>query len=207
MGKEAAVPEDESFAELMARLRCGDEEAADRVFRRFAQRLIALARKRLNAKVRQKVDAEDVVQSVYRSFFRRQAKGQFDLDGWDGLWGLLARITLCKCGHHVQHFCAARRDVRREAGEDAGPDASNAGWEALAREPTPPEAVMLAEAVEGLMRDLEGRDRDIVAEALQGYTAGEICARLARPERTVYRVLARVKKRLQRESAIGGEAS
>jgi RNA polymerase sigma-70 factor (ECF subfamily) len=195
------VPQDRSFDELMARLRAGDEDAAAHVFRRFAGRLVALARTRLDAAVRRKVGAEDVMQSVYRSFFRRHAEGQFDhfeLDGWDGLWGLLARITLRKCGRRIEHFRAACRDVRREAAGEPSSDCAGGGWAALAREPTPPEAAMLAEAVEGLMASLEGRNRDIVSLALQGYTAAEISAQLRRPERTVYLVLGRVKDRLKR---------
>jgi RNA polymerase sigma-70 factor (ECF subfamily) len=191
------MAEDRSFAELLARLRAGDEGAADRIFRHYAGRLIALARSRLDTVMRRKVDPEDVLQSVFKSFFRRDAGRPFDLESWDGLWGLLARITLRKCGHQVEHFRAACRDVRREAGLEPGPDDSGTAWEALAREPTPPEAAALAEAVEGLMRSLEGRDREIVTLALQGFTAAEISAQLSRPERTVYRVLGRVKKRLQ----------
>ena len=43
---------------------------------------------------RQKVDPEDVVQSAFRSFFTRQAAGQFDVASWDDLWGLLVVITV-----------------------------------------------------------------------------------------------------------------
>jgi RNA polymerase sigma-70 factor (ECF subfamily) len=196
------MPADESFAELMARLRAGDEDAAARVFRQFTRRLIGLARARLAPAVRQKVDPEDVLQSAYKSFFRRHADGEFDLDGWDGLWGLLTCITLRKCVEQVEHFQAACRDVRREAagpslGRYAGP------WQALAREPTPPEAVLLTEAVEELLRTLTVRDRAIVSLALQGYTVEEISEQLGRPPRTVYRVLAGVKDQL-REMQAGG---
>ena len=52
----------------MARLRAGDNAAAAEVFRRFANRLIGLARTHLDARVRQKVDPEDVMQSALKSF-------------------------------------------------------------------------------------------------------------------------------------------
>ena len=60
-----------------------------------------------------------------------------------------------------------------------------------------PEAAVLAETVEGLLDGLEGRDREIVVLALQGHTAPEISGQLDRPLRTVYRVLGRVRKRLE----------
>ena len=62
----------DSFDDVITRLRDGDSEAATEIFHRFAARLIALARTRLDSRVRQKVDPEDVVQSVFRSFFIRQ---------------------------------------------------------------------------------------------------------------------------------------
>lgn len=42
----------ESFNDVMARLRRGDDDAAAAVFRRFGQRLIGLARSRLEEVVR-----------------------------------------------------------------------------------------------------------------------------------------------------------
>src|SRR5262245_18476432 len=86
-GREGSTmgPQD-SFIELAVRLRDGDQGAATVVFRRFASRLIALARRELDTRLRRKLDPEDVVQSVYRSFFGRYQAGQFDLATWDDLW-------------------------------------------------------------------------------------------------------------------------
>jgi RNA polymerase sigma-70 factor (ECF subfamily) len=183
------MPQDDSFADLMDRLRHGEGAAAARVFHRFAHRLIALARARLDGRVRPKVDPEDVLQSVFRSFFRRQADGQFDLDGWEGLWALLTVITVRKCGRINRYF--------RSAGRDA--EAAGEPWEALAGEPSPDEALLLTELVEGLLRDLPERDRAVVELGLQGHSAAEISTQLGRPERSVYRVLQRVRTQLERQ--------
>jgi RNA polymerase sigma-70 factor, ECF subfamily len=56
-------------ADLLARWRSGDQQAAAELFRCYAGRLAALARSHLSRKIGQRLDAEDVVQSVYRSFF------------------------------------------------------------------------------------------------------------------------------------------
>jgi DNA-directed RNA polymerase specialized sigma24 family protein len=64
---------------------------------------------------------------------------------------------------------------------------------------------MLTETVERLLAELAGRDRAIVTLALQGYSAVEICEQLGRPERTVYRVLGRVRKRLEQMRAEDAE--
>jgi RNA polymerase sigma-70 factor (ECF subfamily) len=191
---------DPSFDDVMARLRAGDQDAAREVFRRFAGRLIALAHERLDRLVRPKVDPEDVVQSALKSFFVRYAAGQFDLGGWDGLWGLLVCITLRKCGREVRRFHGPHHDVRREA--PAGDEAS-ALWDALAREPTPAEAVMLAETVEQFMRDLGARERRVFELRLQGCTVPEISAQVGRTEYTVEGVLRKIRKRLRHLQDVG----
>jgi RNA polymerase sigma-70 factor, ECF subfamily len=188
---------DLSFENLMTRLRAGDEAAAAEVFRRFTHRLIGLARARLDHLIRRKVDPEDILQSVYRTFFSRHAEGGFILDSWDSLWGMLTVITVRKCDYRRKYFRAARRDVGREITVRADADSTAPEAEALARDPTPSEAARLAETVELLMRELTGRERDMLGLSLQGYDVAEISGRVARTERTVQRVLKRVRERLE----------
>lgn len=191
------MSQDISFDDWMARLQAGDPDAALRVFNRFAERLIALARSRLDAKLRQKVDPEDVLQSAYKSFFVRQAQGQFHLESWDNLWSILTVITLRKCGKWADHFHAEKRDVGVEVGHPVGPDGSRFTWQAVADEPTPLEAAMLADTVELLLKDLEGREREMVVLSLQGEGIPEISVKVGRTRRTVQRVLKRIKEKLQ----------
>jgi RNA polymerase sigma-70 factor (ECF subfamily) len=199
------MPPDDSFADLMVRLRAGDPDAAAQVFHRFQTRLIALAQRRLGAALRQKEDPEDVVQSVFKSFFRRQAAGQFDLASGDKLWNLLTRITLRKCGHRLDYFRAARRDVQREVALGPTADDSRPGPEALAREPTPVEAATLAEIVERLMRSLEESDRHIFQLSLQGESVAHISRQVNLSERTVERVRGQIRRCLERLQAGRGE--
>ena len=187
-----------SFDELMARLLAGDQSAASQVFNLFTHRLIALARSRLDSQIRGKVDPEDVAQSVWRSFFLRQAEGEFDLADWNSLWGLLVVITLRKCGRQIEHFRAARRDLKREATPPHPTDSSHTGWEAVAREPTPSEAAILTETVEQLMLELrDDRERQILSLSLQGVRVSAISTQVGLTERTVERVRERVRKRLE----------
>lgn len=195
------MSEGRSFDDAMQRLRAGDQDAAAAVFNRFGGRLIALARTRLDRRVRQKVDPEDVLQSVWKSFFTRHAQGQFDLHDWDGLWALLVVITVRKCGRQGKRFRAGRRNAQRETSPAQGAEGSRGGWELSGDDPTPSQAVALAETVDTLMRRMEARDRDILSLRLQGYTAAEIGARADCTERTVRRVIARVKERLQEMDA------
>lgn len=194
------MPPEDSFHALMGRLRGGDDRAADEVFRRFAGRLIALARGRLDPLMRRKVDPEDVLQSVFKSFFVRQAQGQWELTGWSSLWGLLTAMTIRKCVRRAVHFRAACRDVRRETNPQPRPEDSAPGWEALGREPTPDEVAVLAETLAGLLSGLSVRDREIVLLHLQGHPGLDIAAQAHCTERTVQRVLERLRGQLERQA-------
>jgi RNA polymerase sigma-70 factor (ECF subfamily) len=187
-----------SFDELMSRLHAGDGSAAAAVFHRYAHALFALARRRLDAQVRRKADPEDVVQSVFKSFFARQQDGRLDLADWGGVWTMLCVITLRKCGNAVRYYRRACRDVGREAEPpDSAADATRA-WGAVDREPDPAEAAVLLEVISQLGTGLDDRDREVLRLSLDGLAVAGIAARLGCTERRVYRVLELVRGRLER---------
>ena len=187
---------------LIDRLKANDPSGAELVFRRFPEQLIELAQQqRLGWRLRRKLDPEDVVQSAFNSFFRMQAADELEFANCDALWGLLSLITIRKCGHRIEHFQAACRDVGHERSavfNAADVEASRADWEAVAQEPSPSQAAMLTEAIDELLRPLDDRDRRIVTLALQGSTVPEISEEIGRSERTVQRTLERLKAELLR---------
>jgi len=184
---------DNDFNRLMDCLRRGDEYAASEVFHCFARRLIALARSQLDSWIRTRVEPEDVVQSVFRSFFTRFEAGQFQLDNWDNLWTVLTRITIRKCANRTEFWLAAKRALQREVNLPRHGDPLE---EALARDPTPSEAAILSETVELLMKKVPHQDRSILTLHLQGCDIAAISAQVGRTERTVRRTLERVRQML-----------
>jgi RNA polymerase sigma-70 factor (ECF subfamily) len=188
----------DSFTDVMARLRGGDEAAAREVFDRFVGKLVGLAQRQFAPVLRHRVDPEDVVQSAYKSFFLRYDAGQVEARDWGNLLGLLTVITLRKCFDQVEYHRAECRDVQREAAAQPGAAGTEPWWQAIAREPTPEEAAVLAETVEQLLRDVEADERPVLEMSLQGYTTREISERLGLAERSVRRLRERVRKRLER---------
>ena len=195
------MAQDSSFVDLMTRLRAGDQEAAAQVFHRYAHQLISLARHRLDQVITRKVDPEDVLQSVFRTFFRRHADGKFKLDGWKNVWGMLAIITVRKCAHANRHYRTQACDARKELNALPAPYWAEAGmsWDAIARDPTPADAAILAETVEQIFAELEPRDQEILRLSLRGHNTPQISEQVQRTERTVQRVLERVRGRLERQ--------
>jgi len=103
-----------------------------------------------------KVHPEEVVQSVYRSFFARYQAGQFTVANWDSLWGLLAVITLRKCANQGEHWQAARRNIGQEV-QPTPKSQSTIRGRVPGREPPPDEAAILAERLNELSQTRIGR--------------------------------------------------
>jgi RNA polymerase sigma-70 factor (ECF subfamily) len=184
---------DDATLLLLQQWRAGDQEAAGELFRRYANRLIALARSRLSPRLAQRIDPEDVVQSAYRSFFTGAKNGQYDLERGGDLWRLLVAITLHKLHDQAKRHRAGKRSVQNETPLGNGAN----GTPAEAREPSPVEALALVDQLEQMMRRLEPPQRQMLELRLQGYTFEEIAATVRLSRRTVCRTLERVKQWLE----------
>jgi RNA polymerase sigma-70 factor (ECF subfamily) len=163
--------------------------------------LIGLARVHLDERFQHKVEPEDVVQSVYKSFLIRYGDGALAAEGWEGLWGLLTLITIRKCADRARYYEADCRNLRREAGAPVSADSATSWLHATAREPTPDEAAVLTETVEDLLGTLRGDERAIVELSLQGFSTQEISQQMGRAERSVRRLRERVRKHLEQQQA------
>jgi RNA polymerase sigma-70 factor (ECF subfamily) len=196
--EDVATPD--SSAQLVARWRAGDQQAATLLWQRYAQRLLALARRRLSRKLARHVDPEDVVQSAYRSFFTGARDERYVLQQSGDLWRLLVAITLHKLHHQVQRHTAGKRALALEYHFGEESDLLRFPIRTLAREPSPAEAVMLVDELEQVMRAFPPLQRQMIEMRLQGYGLGEIAVVTQRNERTVRRVLQRVERHLKQRS-------
>jgi RNA polymerase sigma-70 factor (ECF subfamily) len=186
-----------SFADFLARLHNKEDAAAKELFSRFTRQLIALALRHIDTPLRHKVDTEDVVQSAYKSFFLRYGAGNLDVVNWNSLWGLLAVITVRKCAERAAYHRAERRDVAREVSQ-ARQDEAGPWLEPYGREPTPPEAAVLAETVDQLLSSLDEHERPVLELSLQGFSTREISEQLGRAERTVRLLREGIRHQLER---------
>jgi RNA polymerase sigma factor (sigma-70 family) len=180
------------------------EEAARQIWDRHFGRLLALARRHLDARVRVREDEEDVLQSMYKSFCCRQQRGDFDIADRDALWNVLVTITLNKARNVANRHRSRRRDVRLEwSATGPGEEGSSSPHWSLeqmeASEPTPAEASELCEELQRRLRCLEDPAlRRIALWKLEGYTNAEIAPKLGCTERTVERKLERIRERWSR---------
>lgn len=106
-----------SFADLIIRVRRGDAEAAEQLFRQFESQVRLEVRLRLrDPRLRRRIDEDDVCQSVLLSFFVRIRLGQYDVASLGELVRLLAGMARNKLAEQVRRHSADCRDFRRTEG-------------------------------------------------------------------------------------------
>jgi RNA polymerase sigma-70 factor, ECF subfamily len=179
-----------SDASLLRRLRIGSEDAATALYLRYAQRLQALARAQSSPELARRVDAEEIVQSVFGSFFRVAGSGHYDVPDGEELWKLFLVIALNKIRAKGAFHRAAKRDVRRTA-------ASELLDSKAVEEPHDTAALTFLQlSVNEELAALPAAERQMVTLRVEGYEVAEIARRTGRSKRTVERLLQTARKKL-----------
>ena len=177
--------------ELLQRFGSGEAGAATELHQRFAGRLLRLAEEQLSGRLRRREDADDVVQSVFRTFFRRAASGEYSVQHSGALWRLLAYITRRKIGHVRQRHEAAKRDVRAEV------DLDRVEADLAASGPTQEELAALLDEIEYLRAGFAPWQVAIVHAFLEGRSVADISRQVHRSRCAVRQVLNRTLHRLR----------
>lgn len=180
-----------SDGSLVRRLRCGSEDAATQLYVRYANRLRALARVKTSAELGRRVDAEDIVQSVFRIFFAGANRGLYDVPAGDDLWNLLLIIALNKIRGESAFHQAAKRDIRSTAELDVlEPAAELENGEEFA-------TTFLRLVVQDTLERLTPVARRMFELRMEGYDVAEIAVRVSRSKRTVERMLQEARAHLK----------
>lgn len=185
--------------ELIDRWRSGDQDAANTLYRRYVERLSGIVTAQLSDRLRARTDADDVLQSACRSFFRRVQDGQFQFDEDDDVWKLLVTISLNKLRSQVRRHTAAKRDAAQEIArrDPALPDDFH--LEKLAETPSPVEAFIFAEMIERVSDRLDKRHAMLLKLRMEGYNQQEIAQELQTSDRSIRRMLNNIRQILSRE--------
>lgn len=190
-------PPDRVLVDLWRR---GDQQAAQQLLDRYVDRLVALSRRRICEQLSLRIDPEDVVLSVFRTFFAHARDGEFHIDDQDDLCKLLMRITVRKTLRQVAFHRAEKRDVRRELAH--GTQTQIALEEMLSRTPSSEEIVMFLDQLEHFLQRLKPQERQILELRMQGYGTEEIAAKLGIYDRKVRRMFERIRD-LASEEGLG----
>ncbi len=176
---------------LLRRIRGGEEDAATTFYLRYAERLQAVAKSQTSANLASRFDPEDVVQSVFRTFFRRATEGQYDVPEGEELWKLLLIISLNKIRALATFHKAAKRDVSTTVALSPGlhGDVGANREQALC---------VLEMIIDEALADLPEVQREIIRLRIEGHGVEEISASTKRSKRSVERALQQFRSRLGR---------
>lgn len=186
------TPASLSDGSLLRRFKSGEKDAATAIYVRYAKRLNALASKQTGTDLTSRFDSEDIVQSVFRTFFRRVEAGCYEVPPGEELWRLLLVISLHKVRDQAVYHRAQKRDVSKTLSieDNDNPRSDLSPEDRIAYE-------SLRLVVDELIHDLPESNRGIIELRIEGYDIGEIAEKTNRSKRTVERTLQQFRKRLR----------
>jgi RNA polymerase sigma factor (sigma-70 family) len=189
------LPEDDVMGSVtmwIARLKdSGREQAAERLWSRYLQRLLQVARQKLGPAPRTAADEEDVAVTAFAALLSGIREERFtQLNDRNDLWQLLIMLTERKAISQRRAERAVKRGgiVRRE---ELPPEVE-------APEPSPELAAELAEEFNQRLSELpDDIEREIAIRRLQGFSNTEISEALNIGLRTVERKLGLIRRTWQ----------
>jgi RNA polymerase sigma factor (sigma-70 family) len=187
-----------SVTRLVAAMRSGGDASAQQLWDRYFDRLVHLARSKLQTRPRRGAvdDEEDAALSAFDSFWRGAAAGRFPpLSDRDDLWRLLVVLTSRKIRDQIERQQTLKRSGAPKATGDDDLE------QFVSAEPAPEYAAMVLEQYRRLRIGL-GDDslRQILDLRLEGYTVTEIATRMNRSRRAIERKLALIRSIWLKES-------
>ncbi len=184
----AAEPTD---CALLGRFRRGEQDAATALYLRYAKRLQLLARAQSGRDLAVRLDPEDVVQSVFRTFFRRASEGHYEIPDGEELWKLFLVIALNKVRRLGEYHRAAKRDVGQTMALDRFEEHVSGlqNWEDQSYN-------VLQMTVTQLLDELPEVQRQMIMMRIEGHGVEQIAVGTSRAKRSVERVLQKFRSRL-----------
>lgn len=178
---------EQSITRLIGLARTGDPAAAERLWRAYFDKLVAVARRRLAPASRRLADEEDVALSAFASFWAGAAADRYpQLTDRTALWPLLVAITAHKCTDLIRH------ETRQKRGGGAAAE-SGVLEQLLDREPPPEFAAQVADQLTHLLGRLDALGdptlRAVAELRMTGRTQAEIADDLGYVRETVSRKL------------------
>lgn len=184
----------------LKQLAAGDPDAADRFWRQYAIPLERLASGRLSPALQRRVGAEDILQSVCRTFFRRSRSGEYELTEPEQLWRLLCAITVNKVHQCARFHFRQRRGIQFERNDlsQSNDSVDSPVERAESPEGSVEEAVAFVDQMEVFLSSLGEEERQLIQYRLDGLSHREIADKMNCTERTVRRIVAFVRNRWEK---------
>lgn len=202
---------EESVTTWLGGLKAGRTDSAEKLWNRYVERLVRLARRKLGRGPRRVADEEDVVLAAFTGFLAGVADGRFvKLDDRDDVWQVLVMLTERRAIGQRKHQLARKRGSGKVRGESVfmgleGDGSYQPGLaQEAAHEPTPEFAVEMTDMLRHLIDSLpDDVRRQIVLGKLAGQTHEQIAEELGVGVRTVERKWGIIRDKWRQEGLDG----
>lgn len=174
---------------LVDRWRAGDEQAALELYERFRLPLVKSAGRMLPGWLQQRLGPEDVVQSVFRSFFDGLRQGELHVQRSGDLWVLLMAMTRKKLQKRVEFHLAGKRSPRSEVHL---PEEAVASHAVGSQDEDAMELIAIRDELRFILDSLDSRSRRVLELRLQDFDHERIACEVGTSSRTVRRELDRI---------------
>jgi RNA polymerase sigma factor (sigma-70 family) len=171
-----ALPPDDDFAKLLARVRGGDDLAAAELVQRYERAVLRSVRSRLSRTMRGALDSMDVMQSVHRSLLTGLKNERFQFASPQQLIGLAVVMVQRKVARHW-------RKLKRFPTNGASPAEMRSATplEEIAGDESPPlDTATANDLLQRFLTHLDDFDRELVRLKLEGHSSVESAAILGR---------------------------
>jgi len=183
------------FAELMEQVRLGSAEAVQQLLSHYGEPIYRAVRRRLHRKMRAQFDSHDFVQAVWASFFSKQdLLERFERP--EQLQAFLQTVA----GNKVVDECRklllrGKRDINRL--HDNENSSTENDIAPVSRDPSPSQVAVAKEQATRMTDGQPSYYQRIVDMRLDGATLEEIAASTGFSERTIRRIVKRIRRRVQ----------
>lgn len=171
---------------MLAKLKSGDEEAANLIWRRFFDRVTALARVKLGEIPKRSMDEDDIAISAMQAMYAGVRDGRFDkLENRDDLWQILCMLTSRKAATAWR-----KHQATKSVGESAvaAKDDLHLGIQHIAvATPDTDYLNSLSHLCKELLEGLDSRLQEVALLRLHGYSNQEIADKIGRSVKSVER--------------------
>ncbi len=180
------------FQDLVVRVRAGDQNASTEFARMFEPFILRVSRfemrKQLHhKKIRSRLGASDVCQSVFKSLFVGLKEGRFVLNQPEQLQKLLRIMSRFKIATEGRKLSVILREVMADG---SPPELADSG-------PSPEKAVEDQDLAEAVLRNFSEDELDLLQRRLDGATWPEIAKQLGVDADTLRRRLDRAIQRVR----------
>jgi RNA polymerase sigma factor (sigma-70 family) len=190
--------DDEDLADLIDKVKAGDENAIRDLIREFEDDVRTIVRVRLPQSLRSQFDSMDFVQAVWQSVLTRDGQGLGEFANAKHLRGYLAGVARNKVfEEHRRRTRTQKYSLKREEPLYVRRGDRDLPRDVAGHDPTPSQDAQAEDRFAQLVEGRSPQEAEVVELRRRGLTFDEIAEQTGLSERTVRRIIEAIRQRME----------